>query len=276
MTLQMCLRAVEFRSEEEAGDGRTLEGYAAVFDTPTLIASWDGTFEEEISRGAFRKSLRSKTPVLQFDHGRDARTGSIPIGKMEDVHEDDKGLYVRARLFDNPVVEPIRQAIEGGAIDGMSFRFEVIRDEWRDKDGKKIKPDELSSLLWEAGDRGPLKRSILEVTLHEAGPVVFPAYDATTVGVRSLIAGFDAEERKALVHELARDLRDHTIRALTGTFTPEQAAKIAADIDFTGRPGARSAGGGDNDEEPRNGEASTTSTQDLETRGRVLRALGVI
>jgi HK97 family phage prohead protease len=265
MPQAMCLRAVEFRAAEqdEPGDGLTLEGYAAVFDTPTLIASWDGTFEEEISRGAFRKSLRSRTPVLQFDHGRDARTGSVPIGKMEDVHEDDNGLYVRARLFDNPVVEPIRQAIEGGAIDGMSFRFEVIRDEWRDKDGKKIKPDELSSLLWEAGERGPLKRSILEVRLHEAGPVVFPAYDATTVGVRSLLAGFDAEERKALIRELADDVLTVVRLELDPT-------------DFTGRPGARSAGGGDTDEEPRNGEASTPSPDELETRGRVLRAIGAI
>lgn len=279
MPQAMCLRAVEFRATEpdEAGDGRTLEGYAAVFDTPTLIASWDGTFEEEVSRGAFRKSLRAKTPVLQFDHGRDARTGSVPIGKMEDVHEDDKGLYVRASLFDNPVVEPIRQAIEGGAIDGMSFRFEVVRDEWRDNEGKKIKPDELSSLLWEAGERGPLKRSILEVVLHEAGPVVFPAYDTTTVGVRSLLAQLDASDRKALVHELARDLRDHTLRALMdNTFTQEQAAPIVANIDFTGRPGARSAGGGDNDVEPRNGEASTPSPDDLKTRDRVFRALGVL
>lgn len=266
MSLQsICLRAVEFRAaaQDEPGDGRTLEGYAAVFDTPTFISSWDGEFEEEISRGAFRKSLRNKMPVLQFDHGRDARTGTVPIGSMEDVHEDDTGLYVRARLFDNPVVEPIRQAIEGGAIDGMSFRFEVLRDEWRDKDGKKIKPDELSSLLWEAGDRGPLKRSILEVRLHEAGPVVFPAYDATTVGVRSMLAQFSNEERHALVRELADDV----LRVIRLELNPQ---------DFTGRPGARSAGGGDNDAEPRNGVASNLPPEDPETRDLVLRALGVI
>jgi HK97 family phage prohead protease len=270
----ICLRAVEFRAEpqQDPGDGRTLEGYAAVFGSPTFIASWDGEFEEEIMPGAFRKTLRAKIPVLQFDHGRDARTGSVPIGAMEDVHEDDTGLYVKARLFDNPVVEPIRQAIEGGAIDGMSFRFEVLRDEWRDKDGVKIKPDELSSLLWEAGERGPLKRSILEVKLYEAGPVVFPAYDATSVGVRSLLAQFDHEERRAVVKELADDVL-RTVRA--------ELAKPAPPVpqppkNFTGRPGARSAGGGDHDVEPRNGEASTIPPEDLETRGRVLRALGAM
>ena len=37
---RFCYRAVEFRSEQS--DGRTMEGYAAVFDTPTRIESWEG------------------------------------------------------------------------------------------------------------------------------------------------------------------------------------------------------------------------------------------
>lgn len=229
----LCLRAVTFRSSGENGDGRTLEGYAAVFGTPTRIDSWEGGFDEEIARGAFRKTLKARTPVLQFDHGRDARTGSVPIGSMDDIREDDRGLFIRARLFDNAVVEPIRQAIEGGAIDGMSFRFSVIRDEWRDVNGKLVKSDDVGELLWNPGDRGPLKRTIREVDLYEAGPVVFPAYDATTVGVRSLLSGMDPQERKALIRELAQEIKN-----------------------FTGRPDARSAGGGDSDAQPGTGEAS--------------------
>jgi len=237
----ICLRAVEFRATNDAGDGRTLEGYAAVFDTPTRIQSWEGEFDEEIARGAFRKTLRNRTPVLQFDHGRDMRTGTVPIGAVEELAEDDKGLFVRARLFDNPVVEPIRQAIEGQAIDGMSFRFQVAREQWFDRDGKKVKDDELARLLWEPGDRGPLKRSILEVDpLYEIGPVVFPAYDATSVGVRSLLAQFSADDRRALVRELAAELR------------------LAADLtDITGRPERGAPGGGDSGTEPRTGDVPT-------------------
>lgn len=205
-----CLRAVEFRSEtrkkddgDDSGDGRTLTGYAAVFNQDTEINSWEGNFFERIAPGAFKKTLREKTPIMQFDHGHDMRTGSVPIGKFEDVHEDTKGLYVEGRLFDNPVVEPIRQAIEAEAIDGMSFRFQVVRDEWRDKDGKKIKPEELWDLLWSPGERGPLSRTIKEVKLSEAGPVVFPAYDGTSVGVRSEtpddLADLPEEERRRIV-----------------------------------------------------------------------------
>jgi len=203
---RLCYRAVEFRAES-ASDGRTLEGYAAVFNEPTRIDSWEGQFDEQIARGAFSKTIDERKPVLQFDHGRDVRTGSVPIGAIEELREDRKGLFVRARLFENDVVEPIRQAIEGEAIDGMSFRFRVTRDEWRDSANKLVKPDELSSLLWQPGDRGPLKRTIREVELYELGPVVFPAYASTTVGVRSLLAGLDEEERHQLIADLAAELR---------------------------------------------------------------------
>jgi HK97 family phage major capsid protein/HK97 family phage prohead protease len=207
---RLCSRAVSFRAvtpQEDPGDGRTLEGYAAVFDAPTEINSWEGAFTEKVIRGAFRKTLRERTPVLQFDHGRDARTGSVPIGAISDIREDETGLFVSARLFDNQVVEPIRQAIEGGAIDGMSFRFEVLRDEWRDADGKLVKSDDLMDRLMHNTDPAQLVRTIKEVKLFEAGPVVFPAYEATSVGVRSILANLDESDRERLVAELRDSLR---------------------------------------------------------------------
>ena len=207
---RLCLRAVEFRAADEPGDGRTLEGYAAVFDSPTRISSWEGEFDETISSGAFSKTLGERMPVLQFDHGRDARTGSVPIGKIEDIREDSDGLFVRARMYDNSVVEPIRQAIEGGSIDGMSFRFKVVKDEWHDNQGRSISDSELGDMLWRAGDRGPIKRTIREVELFEAGPVVFPAYESTSVGVRAMLGNLDDDERSELVQDLAFEIRAYS------------------------------------------------------------------
>lgn len=206
---RLVSRAVDFRAADvaEPGDGRTLEGYAAVFDTPTEINSWEGAFTETLAKGAFRKTLRERTPVLQFDHGRDQRTGSVPIGAFESLSEDDTGLAVRARLFDNPVVEPIRQAIEGKAITGMSFRFEILREEWRDTEtGKTIKagPD-LWDALWENDDPAKIMRTIKEVKLFEAGPVVFPAYEQTSVGVRTMLDRLTPEEIAALRGELEKN-----------------------------------------------------------------------
>lgn len=200
----MCVRSVTFESRS-SDDGRTLEGYAAVFDSPTRIRGWEGDFEETIRSGAFTRSLKERTPVLQYDHGKDARVGSVPIGAIEDLREDGKGLFVRARLYDNPVVEPVRQAIAGRSIRGMSFRFEVPDggDAWSDRD---------------------TKREIRDADVHELGPVVFPAYDTTSVTVRSLLAQLDPNDRDAFVREVAELLRTST--------------------DLAGRP-AQGAGGGE-------------------------------
>lgn len=170
--------------EDEPGDGRDFAGYGAVFNSPTRIDSWEGTFDEVIAPGAFRKSLRERTPKFQFDHGHHPLIGSVPIGVISDIREDDNGLYVEARLGQHILIDLIREALETGAIDGMSFRFSVVRDEWRDGDGKLVKPEDVDEALW-SGSRGVLVRTLKEVKVAEVGPVVWPAYADTTAGVRS-------------------------------------------------------------------------------------------
>jgi HK97 family phage prohead protease len=174
------VRSVPFELEraDDEGDGLTLRGYAAVFNSPTRIDSWEGQFDEVISRGAFKQTIDRTQPVLQFDHGR-GLIGSLPIGTITRLREDKKGLYVEARLFDNWAVQPVRDAIAGGAINGMSFRFRVPEggDTW------KARKNEV-----------PL-RTLTALDVPELGPVVFPAYRETEVSVRS----------KEIVDELLTD-----------------------------------------------------------------------
>lgn len=185
---------------EERDDGLTLEGYAAVFGSPTEIDSWEGRFTETIAPGAFAKTIAERTPVLQFDHGHHPFIGSLPIGVIQTLREDSRGLFVRARLLNNALVDPVRDAIAAGAISGMSFRFAVVNDKW-DHDAKPH----------------PV-RTVTEVRLFELGPVVFPAYDETSVGVRSdMAAKFD----KFFADQ---GVRDAFVRWLAFG-TPEEAAR---------------------------------------------------
>jgi len=178
-------------TDETESDGRTIEGYGAVFGVDTEINSWEGHFNEKIRKGAFRKSIRENTPKMQFDHGYHPLLGGLPLGRWETVEEDDHGLHVLGRMYDNWLIEPFRMAIAEGAVDGMSFRFSVVKEEWRDNDGKVIKDDhELFELLYYgAGDRGPITRELIEVRVPEVGPVVWPAYQETEVGARSADGG---------------------------------------------------------------------------------------
>lgn len=201
MTTTDLLRSVPFevtRADADNGDGLTMEGYAAVYNTPTRIDSWEGTFDEQIKRGAFKKTIQERTPVLQFDHGAHPLIGSIPIGSITDLREDARGLKVAARLSDNWLIQPIRDAIASGSVDGMSFRFQVVREEWRTSDGDLITdPYEIMDRLYNADpDEPPLQRTLIEVRMAELGPVVFPAYKETTVGVRArgLASALESDE----------------------------------------------------------------------------------
>lgn len=182
--------AVTRAADDEAGDGLTLDGYAAMFNSETIIDSWEGRFKEVLLPGSFKKTLRERTPRLQFDHGMHPLIGSIPIGKVTSATEDAQGVHVIARLSDNWLIQPVRDAIEAEAIDGMSFRWNVVREEWRYPDGKVAKPDDVRNMLWSMWDVPEdelLSRFVKELKCSELGPVVWPAYDDTSVGVRSKV-----------------------------------------------------------------------------------------
>lgn len=194
--MEPFIRSVDFRMVEDSG-GRILEGYAAVFDSPTVINSWEGDFVEVIERGAFARTVRSNPkPVLQFDHGTHPLVGGLPIGAIQELREDEQGLYVRARLHDNWLIQPVREAISEGSLTGMSFKFTI--------------PDGGVTITRDSGDVET--HTLTDVDLHELGPVVWPAYTDTSVGVRS----------KELADILTNDSDARAVIAAGLYGTPEQ------------------------------------------------------
>jgi len=162
----------EVSSAEVTGDGLSFSGYAAVYNTVTRIAGWDEDFDEQIAPGAFRAVAAGAYPVLMFEHGKHPLIGTMPLGKITSAREDDTGLWIEARLIDNWLIQPVRDAVAAAALDGMSFRFTVDGDDgqtWMDR----------------AGDVA--LRTLLSLSVPELGPVVFPAYEPTTASVRSAL-----------------------------------------------------------------------------------------
>jgi HK97 family phage prohead protease len=168
------LVASELRVDPDS-EGDTLgllTGYAAVFDVDTVIDSWEGRFVERIARGAFRKTLSddSERVKVLFNHGFDPAIGDKPLGKPAVMREDTVGLWVEVPLDDTSYNRDLVASLRSGALDGQSFRFSVKREEWQEADGK---------------ERPMPIRTLKEVRLFEFGPVTFPAYTATTAGVRA-------------------------------------------------------------------------------------------
>lgn len=254
--MRMAPFALRDASGEEEGDGLTLDGYGAVFNRLTVIDSWEGRFKEQLAPGSMRKSFRELTPRIQFDHGRHPLIGSIPIARFEKGYPreesdptlaPDGGAHVVARLHDNWLVQPVREAIASGSIDGMSFRFGVNREEWHDHTGRKITdPDELRSMLmrsWveEVPEEELLVRTLKEVRVSEVGPVVWPAYADTSVGVRSQTLTIDlgrldeADERNKLARAVLMADRVEATAQLDTSADQADAVEHPGDLDDTQR-----------------------------------------
>ena len=148
-----------------------LHGHVAVFDEWETLHDFFGSYKERIAHGAFTKTLverRDQIKVL-FNHGRDPRMGAGPIAVPESFDESDHGLHMVAPMLNSEPAREVAEMIRSGALTGQSFVFDALADSW---------------VYTEDSDSGLDERTITEVRLYEAGPVVFPAFEKTDVGLR--------------------------------------------------------------------------------------------
>jgi uncharacterized protein len=159
----------ELRATEK---GKTAMGYAAVFNRSTDIA---GYFMERIKPGAFSKAVGADVRAL-IDHDTGRVIGRTSAGTLR-LAEDETGLKVEIDLPDTTDGRDLAVLLERGDITGMSFGFVVTHDEW----------DETGEM--------PM-RTIHEVELFEVSAVAFPAYDDTSIALRSLEEARKETKRK--------------------------------------------------------------------------------
>lgn len=152
---------------ESRADGRAaIIGYAAVYNRLSLDL---GGFREEILPGAFERILsrqRGKQDVVAlFNHDSNIVLGRSSSGTLE-LSTDDKGL----RYVVTPPVSraDVLELIQRRDVRGSSFAFTV------GKDGEAFRTDEGGGAI----------RQIREVSgLYDVGPVLVPAYPATSASV---------------------------------------------------------------------------------------------
>ncbi len=162
--------------ENLSSEDMILEGYAATFDSPTVLYKRDGiAFKEVISRTAFDKT-NFKDCCLKYNH-----ESGIPIlartrgGSME-LDIDNRGLYFRAKLFDTSVARDVYTLVKGGALDKCSFAFTIA-------DGGDTYDRETRTRTITAIDRC-LDCSIVDI----------PAYESTSVQARSFLEAVAEQE----------------------------------------------------------------------------------
>lgn len=168
---------LSLRDETREGKKSTkIEGYAAVYNVPTII--WD--FEEVIDARAFERVLKEKPDTRSlFNHDSNYVLGRTKSGTLV-LRSDDKGLWTETIPPNTPIADSIVESIRRGDVDGMSFAFTVRKQEWQFSD-----------------DPGQLDRRVITEIgqLYDIGPVTFPAYPQTSVGLQERAKEMHAEAR---------------------------------------------------------------------------------
>lgn len=174
----------DYNVSEDNGD-MILEGYAAVFDQPTVLFkdSNGNEFKEVISRTAFEDTDMSKC-CLKYNH-----ESSVPVlarvrGGSLELNVDDYGLHFRAKLFNTSVARDVYELVKAGGIDECSFAFTI------NEDGDDY-------------DRSTRTRTIRSIgNLWDCAVVDNPAYGGTSVTARSF---FEAEAEKENLERLEQE-----------------------------------------------------------------------
>lgn len=156
--------SIEKREEENK---MIIEGYAAVYDSETLIGDEEWGFYERIEKGAFDKADMRDVP-LKYNHADAVPIMARTRNKSLVLTPDDKGLRIKAELLDTQDNRDMYKRIQAGLIDKMSFAFTV-----REHDD-----------LWEKGK--PPHRTIKRFDrIFDVSVVDTPAYEDTSIYARS-------------------------------------------------------------------------------------------
>lgn len=159
-------RFTELRVVDQGGK-KVMQGYSAVYDAwSETLGGW---FREIIRPGAFANALTRSDPRCLFNHDANLILGRMKPGTLR-VTEDSRGLRMECDLPKTTVAADVEESIRRGDIDGQSFSFTTKKDRW----------------TFYNDPSKPADRELLEIDeLFDVGPVVYPAYPDTTVGLRS-------------------------------------------------------------------------------------------
>jgi len=157
---------VEIRAESS----RTIGGYAAKFDRMSQNL---GGFVERIAPNFFNKSRGDGWTgvVARYNHDDNMLLGTTGAGTLR-LGVDEVGLSYEV---DPPASRAdVVELVQRGDVRQSSFAFQVFEDDWT------------------TTDQGFPLRTLITGRLFDVAPVNTPAYEDTSVGLRSLARKFDA------------------------------------------------------------------------------------
>jgi HK97 family phage prohead protease len=122
-----------------SAEGRTLSGYAAVFNEPsTPLMDRRGEFIEYVQPGAFAESIERGGQWALWNHDAGEILGRAPSTLQ--LRETAKGLQFELELPNTTRGNDVAELLRGGVLDGqMSFGFIVQKDAWSERGGSRVR-----------------------------------------------------------------------------------------------------------------------------------------
>lgn len=158
-------RIYTFNVEARAADAdnpQKIMGYASVFNREADL----GWFIETVLPGAFTKTIVEDDIRALFNHDSNQVLGRNKAGTLT-LREDPTGLFMEITPGTRSYEVDLLQSIQRGEVTQASFGFMVRARNIR-----------------EVGDK--YYRDLVDVQLFDVSPVTFPAYESTSVWMRSL------------------------------------------------------------------------------------------
>ena len=179
------IRAINIPAKVELRDDGTpgaIYGYPIVYNKD----SEDMGFVERIAPGAAKNALKRSDIRALKNHDPNLIFGRQGVNLK--FTEDKDGLKYEATPIDTRTYNDVASEVRLGLLTGQSFGFTILSDKWEGLDTDKP------------------KRTITEIgQIYDVGPVVYPAYNDTSIALRSLEkARAKAEDKPAFSEPTVR------------------------------------------------------------------------
>ncbi|MGG4462614.1 HK97 family phage prohead protease [Micromonospora provocatoris] len=161
---ELITEAIELRESENGT--RTISGYAVKWEMKSESMGYWTSFKEQFKKGAFSESLTNDDQRALWSHDTSQVLGRTKNGTLR-LYEDEIGLRFELDLPNTTLGNDAFETIKRGDVDGVSFGFQMQKQEWDESDSDNI------------------LRSVLKARLFEISPVAFPAYPDSEVSARS-------------------------------------------------------------------------------------------
>jgi len=192
-----------YQISELRADGKTIRG-----KIPYNSLSRDlGNFKERLQRGCFADSLKSGAKVMAFwNHDTSTPLGSTSAGTLR-VDDRADALHFTIHPPPNQWGDSVMVSVKRGDVDGCSFGFRCLKDEWTNTN----------------------IRTIISAELLEISPCSFPAYPETSV--RSRGATMYTKELRDLYEQRAKVLTEMRALQDSDNYDAEKYQRMEADFD---------------------------------------------